>query len=298
MLPDGFSDLVKLVISNWERETLPTSFEEIWDAFLYQIFLADTVRSAQATYIKGVLDNALEFNALQTIENDPIWSKKVLKIIDSNLIAIAGTPGDGYKRGILHTTRKEVEELRISRTIGGALKFFSNKKIDTNLIASLQNDKKRTSNLVADFTTVFGVGYVKGVLWLYSCGIAKDIVPPNGHIKNFLRTCGYPEFKWSNDPDRYSDWQVFALANKCMDDVASTVSTEIGQLISPKQAQFAAWYLQTCKGLLPRGNKLTPQLLIEYLDWAHINMDKLEQKLDDVESLDDLATDLKRYLDY
>ena len=297
MLPEGFSDLVKLVIEDWNWDELPKQRSEIWNALLYPIFLGATVRSAQAAYIKKILENTIEFKAAQTVPTDPVWSKKALSIINNEMNSINGTPGEGFKRAILQIAAREIESLDLSRTIGTALDFFDKYGITAPKIKSLQNDAKGTLDLV-DLTAreIHNVRYIKGVLWLYGCGIARDLVPPNSHITRFLNECGYPGFGWSRDPP--DDWQIFTPACKCMRDVAQQVATELKQPITSKQAQTAVWYLQTCRGLLPQGyaRQLTPLTLIDFLKAQKWDIPRLSMMLDDVEQLESLASDLKASL--
>lgn len=276
---------------------LPKKKDDIWDALLYTIFLGATVRSAQANYMKEVLGDLLEFKAAQSVPNDPIWSKKVLKVIDMELGSIKGTPGEGFKRAILQTATLEVKNLDLSRTIGTALEFFDKQKIDVQKIENLQDDYSGTLNLVdAAAHKIYNVRYIKGVLWLYGCGIAKDVVPPNAHVTRFLDECGYPGFGWSRDiPD---DSQIFALVCNKIRDVAKKVSMELKTPITPKKAQATVWYLQTCRGLLQRGYKrrLTPLVLVQFLERKRWDIQKLHSKVSDVEQLESLTTDLETFL--
>ena len=296
MLPEGFSHLVELAIEDWDWDKLPRTDNEIWDALIYPIFLGATVRSAQATYIKGVLWSLLEFEAVRAVPNDPIWSSRALEIINAKLESIEGTAGEGLKRAILHIAASEIKSLDLSRTIGTALQFFDVVPINVETIISLQDDYARTLDLV-DLATRFihKVGYVKGVLWFYSCGIARDLVPPNAHVTRFLYECGYPGFGWSREP--VPDWQVFTPACNCMRDVARLVGTELNQTVTPKQAQLAVWYLQACRGLLPAGyrRQFTPLELIDFLNNQRWSIQHLGNRLDDVEQLESLTSDLKAF---
>lgn len=297
MLPDGFSNLVELVIDDWDWDNQPKSTSDIWDALLYPIFLGRSVRSAQAAYAKDILGHMIDYESAKKIPTDRIWSKKASALIDMELGAIKGTPGEGLKKAILESVRQDIVSLSLSRTIGGALEFFSKQGICVQKIISLKDDEKNTKEMVAAIDrNVFNVGIIKGVLWLYSCGIAKDVVPPNHHTITFLDDCGYPGFEWSRNP--LPDSQIFAPACKAMKDVACKVSAELKKPITPKQAQFAAWYLQTSKGLFT-GHKswLTPALLIEYLDSRHLTIDKFNAILDDVEELEKIGIDLKSFLE-
>jgi hypothetical protein len=288
---------VSLSIKNWDWDELPKRKADIWDALLYTIFLGATVRSAQANYIKEVLGDLINFKAAQTVPSDPIWSKKVLKVIDSELGSISGTPGEGFKRAILQTVAIDAKNLDLSRTIGTALSFFQNYNIDVQRIKSLQNGYQGTLDLVAAAAhEIHNVRYIKGVLWLYGCGIAKDLVPPNAHVTRFLDECGYTGFGWSRDVPE--DWQIFAIVCNKMRDVAKQVGTELKRQITPKQAQAGVWYLQTCRGLLPRNyrRKLTPLALTQFLKRNRWDIKELHRKVADVEQLEGLAADLEAFL--
>ena len=296
-MPDGFPDLVSLVVKNWNWDRLATSPDEIWDALLYPIFLGATVRSAQASYVKKVFDDLLEFKAARKVPNDPSWSKKALALVDMELGSIKGTPGEGFKRAILQIARQEIQSLDLSRTIGTAIQFFDNNTIDVKMIKSLQHDAKATLDFVdLAARSIHNVRYIKAVLWLYGSGIAEDLVPPNAHVTRFLHECGYKGFGWSKEP--VDDWQIFTPACHCMRDVAKQVGTELKQPITAKQAQAAVWYLQTCRGLLPtnRKNQLTPNLLIDFLKTQKWNIEQLSNKLEDVEELESLTAELKAFL--
>jgi hypothetical protein len=248
--------------------------------------------------VKEVLGDFIEFDAAKAVPDDPIWSKRVLKAIGAEVASIGGTPGEGFKRAILRIVARDVESLDLSLTIGTALKFLDDYNVNVQKIKSLENNYNETLDLV-DMAArkIHNVRYIKAVLWFYGCGIAKDLVPPNAHVIRFLDECRYPGFGWSRDMP--ADWQVLTPACKCMRDVAKQVGAELERTITPKQAQAAVWYLQTCRGLLPRGykNKLTPLSLIDFLGIQKWDIPQLDQKIVDVEQLEGLTADLKSFLD-
>jgi len=299
MLPKGFSDLVAITIENWDWDVLPKENAEVWNALLYPVFLGGTVRSAQASYVKEVLDSYLTMGAARAVRTDPYWSKKVMKTINSELASITNTLGEGLKRAILNTVAQDVRNLNLSRTLDTALSFFERFDVGVAKIKNIQNDDNRTKELV-DYATreIYNVSYIKAVLWLYDCGIAYNLVPPNSHVKRFLEECGYPGFGWSRD-DEPEDWQIFALACNKMSEVAQQVATELSQHITAKQAQAAVWYLQTCRGLLPRkyARRLSPRTLIAFLQNQRWAIGELAERLSDVEKLEDLTEDLKIFLE-
>ena len=288
-----------ITIENWDWDELPNEDEKVWNALLYPVFLGRTVRSAQANYVKEILDSYLVMDAAQAVKTDPYWSKKVMKRINLELGNIPGTPGEGLKRAILNTVAKYVADLGLSRTLNDALSFFEGHNIGVAKIKSIRNDDKETKELV-DYATreIYNVSYIKAVLWLYDCGIAYNLVPPNSHVKRFLAECGYSSFGWSKygEPE---DWQIFALVCNKMAEVAQQVSKQLNQPITAKQAQAAVWYLQTCRGLLPRKyvRKLLPRTLVDFLQNQKWDIDKLAEKLLDVEKLEELTEDLKIFLE-
>lgn len=298
MLPKGFSNLVAITIESWDWDILPEEDAEVWNALLYPVFLGRTVRSAQANYVKEVLDSYLAMDAARTVRTDPYWSKKVMKTINSELGSIASTLGEGLKRAILNTVAQDVQNLNLSRTLDSALSFLERFDIDVAKIRNIRNDDNGTKELV-DYATreIYNVSYIKAVLWLYDCGIAYNLVPPNSHVKRFLAECGYPGFGWSRDQPE--DWQIFALACNKMSEVAQQVASELNQHISAKQAQAAVWYLQTCRGLLPRkfARRLSPQTLIDFLKNQKWDIGELAERLSDIERLEGLTEDLKNFLD-
>ena len=297
MLPEGFYDLVALVVENWDWDVLPEEDREVWDALLYPVFLGRTVRSAQASYVKEVLDSYLRMEAVEAVRTDAHWSERVVQAINSELGSISGSPGEGLKSAILNTVAEDVQNLNLSRTLDTALSFFGKYGISVAEIRNVRNNDNRTKELV-DYATreIYNVSYIKAVLWLYDCGIAYNLVPPNSHVKRFLAECGYPGFGWSRDQPE--DWQIFALACAKMSEVARQVAAELERPITPKQAQAAVWYLQTCRGLLQRkyARRLSPQSLMTFLHNQRWDIDELARRVTDVEELENLTEDLKRFL--
>ena len=85
---------------------------------------------------------------------------------------------------------REVESLDLGRTLGTALDFFNLTRLNVQIITNLQNDYSQTQELVdLAARSTHNVRYVKAVLWLYSCGIAEDLVPPNSYVTRFLHEC-------------------------------------------------------------------------------------------------------------
>jgi len=76
--------------------------------------------------------------------------------------------------------------------------------------------------------------------------------------------------------------------------VAQEASRQLGKPVTPKQAQAAVWYLQSCRGLLPRNHRrsLSPRTLVDFLRDRNWDIGKLDSRLGNVEELEDLMKGL------
>ncbi|MBA7504856.1 hypothetical protein ES706_03514 [subsurface metagenome] len=308
-LPKGFSDLVGVVIEDWGWGELPKKNSDIWDALLYPIFLGETVRSAQAGYVKKVLDPFLKVGAAQTAGSDPDWSRRVLAAIETELNTIRGTPGKGLKMAILKIVQEKVgpPNYDLGRTLHGTLQFFKAHNINVQKIKRIRNDRKETGDLIAYAAyEIHDVGLTKAVLWLYDCGIADDFAPPNAQNRRFLEECGYdfklPKYsaaKGWQTPSMAEDRQIFAQLCQYMREVANLVSRQLKKPITAKQAQLAAWYLESCRGLPGmerRRRRLTPRVFLNFLESRGWNIDNLSERLGNVERLEDLGEELRSFV--
>lgn len=297
MLPSGFSELVELSLEVWDWDDLSESIDDIWNSLMTQIFLGPTVRSAQANYIQEVLSPYISYNNAPNVDNRD-WSTEVISHIQNERETIQGTSGEGYKNAILTITEKDVVELNLSRTIFDSLNFFRNNRITVRKIHLLGNDSTETKNLVYSASkNIHNVALTKAVLWLYGCGIAQELVPPNTHIIGFLNQYGFINVGWDSN-SWPPDWQLFAESCDKMTTIAHTVSSTIDRSVTAKQAQAAVWYLQTCRGFISRNNrgKMNPRRLIDFLTFRNWDIKDLENAILDVELIGDLETSLNSFV--
>ena len=110
MLPSGFSDLVTISVEYWDWDILPKRDEDVWDSLMSQIFLGSTVRSAQAKYVKEVLDPFISYDVAWKADTDG-WSDRLLDRIREEKARIPNTPGESYKRVILNLVEQDVANL-------------------------------------------------------------------------------------------------------------------------------------------------------------------------------------------
>jgi len=297
MLPPCFSELVELSLERWDWDEKPRSIDEIWSSLMSQIFLGPTVRSAQANYIQDVLNPFISYNNAPNVDNRD-WSIEVLSHLQNERNIIRNTPGEGLKSAILTVTEQEVADLNLSRTIFDSLNFFRTNRITVRKIYQLERDSTETKNLVYSASkNIHNVALTKAVLWLYGCGIAHELVPPNTHIVSFLNQYKYIDVGWDSN-SWPPDWQLFAECCNEMTSIAGLVALDLDRPVSAKQAQAAVWYLQTCRGLISRNNriKMNPCRLIDFLNYQHWEIKDLENAILDVELIGDLETSLNSFL--
>lgn len=297
LLPNRFSELVELSIIDWDWDQLPDSMENIWDALMSQIFLGPTVRTAQATYIKQVLEPLICYSAAPDV-NQSGWSNVVLSHLHNVKNSIRNTPNESQKRAIISLTEQDVEDLKLSRTIYDSLIFFKQNRINVHRIHQLMGDTSETENLAYSASkNIYNVALTKAVLWLYGCGIAQDLVPPNTHVVGFLNQYSCIDLGW--DSSKWPpDWQLFSICRNKVNEISITVARDLGKDVSSKQVQASIWYLQTCRGLLSRGNrgKMNPDKLISYLEYQNWSIKDLEEHIVDIELLEDLEASLNSFM--
>jgi len=84
-----------------------------------------------------------------------------------------------------------------------------------------------------------------------------------------------------------------------MREVANLVSRQLKKPITAKQAQLAAWYLESCRGLPGmerRRRRLTPRVFLNFLESRGWNIDNLSERLGNVERLEDLGEELRSFV--
>jgi hypothetical protein len=298
-LPDGFYDLVELYTKSSRRTSLPKSVYDVWDALIYPLFLGENTRSAQASYVCDMLHNDfLTYRKAKKALNDPSWSKKVASALNHRLSSIKGSNAEGYKRAILALLRNQAERGELIETITSAIDFFNIYKPIHKYIDKIKKDTDAQKEFVVlSARGIFNVGIIKSVIWLYSCGIGKEIVPPTSHIRRFLSESGISYFDWSLNG--MSDEEAFAPACRYISDIANSCTILIGKKITPKEIQNAVWYYETCKSLIAHSKlskHLTPRNLIQYLNSNNWTLRNLGDIIDDIERIDDLSQSIKDFL--
>lgn len=306
-LPSKFPALVGAVIDTWKESELPANKEEIWEALMYPMFLGQNVRSAQASYIKNVLSNYVSMEEARKLGEESGWRDRVLEKINSKLINIDGTLGEGYKSGILNSVKNQVENYELSRSLLDGVNYIDDNNIDAQKVEDLKFDRDQQIKLVVLASqNVHNVGLIKSVLWFYNCGIAKRLAPPNSHVKGFLKDCNVSlsfndlteeEIEVLGGKNR-ARGILYSVSDK-MEEVTQKVESNLSKPLTVREVQSAVWFLQTCKKLdrvKYLHTDVTPERLLKFLDEHNWNMSDLSERLNDVERLDGVGEKLRNFL--
>ncbi|MHA1972655.1 MAG: hypothetical protein ACTSW1_06675 [Candidatus Hodarchaeales archaeon] len=297
MVPESFTALVELSIVNWNWDTLPTGVDEIWDHLMSQVFLGSIVRTSQAQYIKQLLDPFISYQNASNVNNVG-WSDNVISFLEQAENANRNSIGEVSKNAIISGVKKQVADYSLGNTILHSLRFFNRHQISVSKIKSLENNVQSTENLAyLASKEIHNVALTKAVLWLYGCGIAKDLVPPNTHVVNFLNQYSDLGLGWDSS-SWPPDWQLFSICRSKVGAMSNSISNDLGKRISPKQVQSAIWYLQTCRGLCGRNNrgKLSPKKLVDFLEHQRWDIKTLEDYIVNIELVEDLIEYLDNFL--
>lgn len=292
-IPEGFPDLVGAVIKeDWGWDELPKKDSDIWNALHGPLFIGKYIRSAQTSYVKNILSRYLTPSEVQKAQNQK-WGEKVLRVINAELDAIQDTPGESLKRTILKNVRENITSTNLIETLCEAFQFLKDHNVNVDKIKQIHDDYDKTIDIVDRATReIYNVGYTKAVLWLYNCGIANDLAPPNHQNRRFLKECGLGV---GDDEDR----MIFAPLCNNMRKVAKIVSKQLNKTVTAKQTQLAAWYLESCGGLPGmKGykNRLTPRVLLDFLERYGWDVDNMDEKLNDIEQVGKLGEKLRNFL--
>ncbi len=263
-----------------------------------QVFLGSIVKTSQASYIKRTLEPYISYKNAPRVDEIG-WKDEVINFLNEQEKLNKNTLGEGSKKAIIITTKSLVDDLTLSRTVFDALNFFKENRITVRRIHRLENDISNTENLVyAASKKIHNVALTKAVIWLYGCGIARDLVPPNTHVVRFLNQYCDLGLDWNSNkwPPRE---HLFSRCRNKVGNISNEISPVLNQQASNKQVQSAIWYLQTCKGLITNNynkGKLSPRKLISFIDSQNWSIKDLETHIVDIELFDDLSEYLNNYL--
>lgn len=279
MSVNGFEDLVKLTMK--ERPEKPKSTKDIWNKFLYIIFMGGKRSEPEINLLLGMMKPLTDIDYVSKVSGES-WREAASKIIDERLSRIKD-------EDILIMLRELKSELfRISASIKGGERFFRKNLISPEKLDELLSTKEKTwefINGLAEDEDVPNVKYTKIIIWLHSLGYAQDFCPPGWQTKKFVNEIG-PYYPYYED-DRY----FMKKSEEFAEDVKKTVKGA-----TTRDVAMGIFYYIALKNMLPprspEKKAFNAAVLIKFLKTKKLTLAKISEKLADFDGRDKLAESL------
>ncbi|MBI4174750.1 MAG: hypothetical protein HY517_03820 [Candidatus Aenigmarchaeota archaeon] len=282
--PKGFVELVKL--ASKERPVKPKSREEIWNRFLFIVFMGGKRSEPEINFLINMLSskNLLDLDYVKKTDGED-WREAVEKTISERLSRIK----DEDALEMLREFQKEL--FRVSASIKGGARFFFKNNVDPEFLEESLKSKESTrefiENLVAD-EDVSNIKYTKVIIWLHSMGFAEDFCPPSYQTKSFINEVyGYYQF--------YEDDKYFM---KKAEEFAEEIRKEAK--LSVRDVAMAIFYYVTLKSMLPprsqEKKKFIPAVLVSFLKSKKLTLKQISERLADFDKREELMESLFNYL--
>lgn len=285
---------------------VPTSKEELWDAFLFPLFIGRDRNGRQAAYAEKVLRDHLSFEQARLARTDANWRMELLAKVDLTISRLGTTARAGSKRKILEDVRVEVVGPSFANTLAGMSGFVDS--FDSKLVSDMRGDFDREYRFVVeslDSDVTPGVSYTKFVLWLQSVNSAWTLTPPSGPVRWALdsRDLGFTgtnPYRWGEDAGEQEivneDRVKFGTFCTCYRNLCSELAPKVGPNLTPMETQTAAWIFGSTHGLLPprsrAANRLSCEALLEYVDSQGLTLRQYVQRVLDIDRAGAIERDL------
>jgi uncharacterized membrane protein len=283
MIPPGFPRLVEMTMN--ERPQRPKNDAEIWDKFLFIVFMGGKRSEPDINFLLRILKpfTPLEY-VLKTDGDD--WREVVEKAVDERLSRIR----DEDAQIMLREFKKEL--FRITASIKGSARFFQSNSINIKTLENLLTTKDKTWEFIEELASnedVSNIRFTKVIIWLQSIGFAQDVVAPSWQTKNFVNEVfGYYQF--------YDDEKYFM---KKAEEFAEEVRKAVPKATT-RDVASAIFYYTSVKGMLPlrspEKKKFSAALLVGYLKSRNMTLRNISEKLADYEGREEFMEGFYSFL--
>jgi len=283
-VPKGFDKLVTAAMK--ERPEKPKTTEEIWEKFLYIIFMGGKRSDPEIQFIINMLKskNLVSFDYVLKTDGDD-WSEAADKLISERMQRMQ----DEELRQMLSDFKKEL--FRITASIKGSARFLKDKNID--YFEKELSTKEKTWDFIeslANNQDVTNIKYTKIIIWLHSIGFANDFCPPSWQTKSFLNSEIGPYYQYYDD-DKY-------FMNKA-DEVVKEISKKVKKATA-RDISSAIYYYMALKNSFPRSpvkKKCTPAAILQFLKKKKMSLKDISLALASFDEKEKLIEDLFEFLD-
>jgi hypothetical protein len=189
--------------------------------------------------------------------------------------------------------------------------YFSANKVSPSYLLGRTKTEQDVNDLVYEWARsdptlnpkhIWRFGMTKSILMLNALGLALDHCPPSWQVLRFVEE----DLGKQVNPQLYQDeptavmWANAYIAIGAVRAVARQISAKIPK-VTTADVGNALWYWKSAQHLLAfsRGalrKKLTPSRLLEFLRKTNSSLESFGSELSDIDSIDNLASELKAYL--
>ncbi len=268
-IPKGFDDLVKLAVK--DRPEKPKTIEEVWDKFLFVVFMGGKRSEPEIQFITTMLKakKLVQFDYVLKTDGDD-WREAVEAVLNDRLKRMQ----DEDLKVALKEFQKEI--FRISASIKGGARFLKNMTPD-GLAEALSNKEKTWEFIenLANNQDVSNIKYTKIIIWLHSIGYGYDFCPPSWQTKKFINTEVGPYYNFYED-DKY----FMKKAEEFSEDVKKKVKGATARDVSA-----AIYYYMVLKNSLPTRSPIkkrcTAAVIVRFLKKKKLSLKDISAALVD-----------------
>ncbi len=306
ILPVGFLELIERVMkgSPFSGRKVPRRTSDVWDYFSYFVFLDHNRLNAEVAYIYDVLDKARLLDMTRVLKLRTNWSKAV-----RDYLAKSSKGLSPRKQSAISSLLRNV--LDAERCILEGANYFTTRSVSPSYLISRTRTVKDANDLVyewswPDYATnpnhIWRFGLTKSFLFLNDMGLAVDHCPPSWQVLKFVEE----DLGKNVSPLLYQDeppavtWTNAYIAIGEVRQVARGAASRI-KGVTTADVGHGLWYWKSAQNLLTfsRGGlrrRLTPAKLIDFLERRRSSLQAFGSEMADIDSVDPLAAELKRFV--
>ena len=293
-LPDGFDKLVRLVVKDdpMSQRSIPTETEDIWSEFVYCVLLDENRSDADVHYLYDLLDRwgLLDMDVVLRLRGK--WKEMAERICTSEMLKISGR-----KRGVLSRFIIPQNLWDTTQCLVDLADYFVKKNICHKVLLERTQTPSDCNDLIAEIAYpnsphhIRNIGLTKTILWLHGLGVASQHCPPSRQSRAFI----FEDVERQRGKIPYIEWDTYWPWRNKVETVAKYLSVTV------RDISKAAWYYKSSQSLLAQFRaglkwKLTPEVLIRYINENYKNLLQYASELTDIDKVDNLRVDLKAFV--
>jgi hypothetical protein len=292
------------------KRPIPTDPKDLWNAFLFPMFVGGRRKSAQVSYAVSVLEEFVSLQRARKAQTDGDWTPRIKRQIEKSLRKLGDYPPDGLKRAILEDILADADGLKLSSMAAGMTVFIDQLKLME--MGDIRGDLNREFEFVVKAVgngAIAYVGYTRFVLWMHACNAGWTLTPPNGPVRwamgsSDLGFTGTRPHAW-NDSD--AAWELgigdhveFGQFCTWYYNLAQVLQPQIDGNLTAMEVQSSAWILGATHALMMGDAnakaKFSAKTLIRFLDSKTWSVAKFEKAIGNIDACLPLIQELKTSL--